>query len=50
MCNLPGGKTVKAINTLIGPDSHIFPQCVVRRFSTTLGNNIVTDARGRLDL
>lgn len=45
MCNLPGG-TVKAINTLIGPDSQSSFRSALSGAFTTLGNNIVTDARG----
>jgi len=45
ICNLPGG-TVKAINTLIGPDSQVSTRNALSGDFTSLGNNIVTDARG----
>ena len=45
MCNRPGG-TVSAINTIIGPDSQASRLNALSGAFTSLGNNIVTDARG----
>jgi len=45
MCNLPGG-TITLINSLIGPDTEAPARSALSGSFTSLGNNIVTDARG----